>query len=141
MCYLAGGEEEHVAHDAALRHGLHGPGEGGREGREAAAGLGRGLAGGVEVGAVGGPAADEDLGVGEGGGGGEGEQHGAPRGRVVAGLARDGGVVAHHLVGLPVVEARVPVGEDEELVVGQQVHERVQVVLLRVVRLQAPPYT
>ena len=117
--HLARRQQDHVAHEAPLRHGLHGPAGVRRQRRHAAACLRRRLALGVHERAVGGPAADQDLGIVEVSVGGQRQQHGAPGGRVVARFPGDGWVVADDLVGLPVVEARVTVGEDPELVVGQ----------------------
>lgn len=74
----------------------------------------------------------------EGGGGEEGEEDGAPRRRIVARLvAGDGGVFGDDNVLLVVVQDGVFVGEDEEVVVWEEVDVGVQVIVLGVVRLQA----
>ena len=84
-------------------------------------------------------AADDDLGLDGGGGVGgcsgvevNGEEGGHARGRVVAGAAREDGEGAEDLVGGGIKEEGTVVGEDEEVSVGGEVDERVEVVLVQV---------
>lgn len=135
--HIAGGEEDHVAHSAALRERFHGPVRAVREGVHAAAGVAGGRhSARVTEGAGRRAATDEYLAGLEAPGGGEGEHDGAPRGGIVARLPGDGGVLRHDIVVLPVVEDGVAVGEDEKVVVREEVQERVEIVVLRVVRLR-----
>lgn len=134
--HVARGEQHHVAHGARLRQVLHRPPRPSRQGRHSSAGLGRRRGRiAAQVRPVLRAPTHQHLRIVEPPA--QRQQHGAPGRRVVAGLPGDGGEIGRHRVGLPVVQARVTVGEDPKLIVRHQVHKRVQVVVLRVVRLQS----
>lgn len=135
---LSGGQDQHVAHDTWRRHDLLLPLGAGLgdldpgavlQRREEVAFACRGV--GVGFGA----AADHDL---------SGDDLGVvdvelyweesrhPAGRVVAGAALQGGELQDNLVLLKVKEDGSVVGEDEDVAVGGEVDERVEVVLVQV---------
>ena len=129
---LPGRKDEHIAHDARGGHGVDEPIRVRVCDGEAAAGLksrGEFVVNDVLPGAGRGAAADEDFGGCEAVGGGEGEEDGGAGGRVVAGAAGKGGEFADLRAGFVVEEDGVLVGEDEEVAVGGEVDERVEVVL------------
>ena len=134
--HVARGQQHHVAHGAPHRHGLHDPR--GRRGRHVHAPAclrrrpGQAVFGGVSA-QLSAPAY-QHLGCGEAGGMVQGQQHGRSSGRVVARLPGDGGERLDYRVGGVVQQDGIAVGEDEEVATGQQVHERVQIVVLTVVR-------
>lgn len=62
----------------------------------------------------------------------DGKEGGHSGGRVVAGPAGQGGELADDLVGVEVYEDGAIVGEDEDVAVGGEVDERVEVVLVQI---------